>query len=62
MFGWVLNWYILGDIFTYVVTNTSKRGKRGKTNFDELPKKNSRIKITKIKIMRFETKVPNFTL
>ena len=31
------------------------------TNFDELPKRNYRIKITKIKIIRFETKVLNFT-
>ena len=38
-----------------MLTNTSKRDKEN-TNFDELPKMNSRIKITTIKIMRFGTK------
>ena len=43
--------------FIYVLTNISKEIKR-KTNFDELPKKNSRIKII---IMIFRIKVLNFT-
>ena len=43
-------------IFIYVPTNTSKEKNR-KINFDELPKRNSRIKI-----MRFGTKVLNFTV
>ena len=42
-------------IFTYVLTNTSKKDKK-KINFDELPKMNSRIKIITIKIMRFKPK------
>ena len=40
----------------YILTNISKETKE-KINFDELPKKNSRIKIITIKIMRFGTKV-----
>ena len=33
-----------------ILTNIPKRDKRGKINFDELPKINSRIKIITIKI------------
>ena len=47
-------------IFIYVPTNTSKEKNR-KINFDELPKMNSRIKITLIKIMRFGIKVLKWT-
>ena len=43
-----------------MLTNISKEIKEN-TNFDELPKMNSKIKIRKIKIIRFETKVLNFT-
>ena len=54
-----LNCDALGEVFyVYMLTNISKIDK---INFDELPKKNSRIKIRKIKIIRFETKVLNFT-
>ena len=38
-----------------------KKRQKEKINFDELPKINSRIKITKIKNMRFETKVLEYT-
>ena len=55
-FGCGLDCNILNEIFTYVLKNISKRYKK-KINFDELPKRNSRIKITKIKNMRFGTKV-----
>ena len=48
-------------IFIYVPTNTSKETKE-KINFDELPKKNSRIKIITKKNMKFETKALNFAL
>ena len=59
MFGLLrLNCYILGGIYIYMLTNISKKRKKRKINFDELQKKkNSRIKITKIKNMRFGTKV-----
>ena len=43
-----------------MLTNISKRYKKNK--FDELPKINSRIKITKIKNMRIDTKALNFNL
>ena len=56
MFGWGLNCYILGDDFYICTYKYLKRDKK-KINFDELPKKNSKIKITSIKIMRFKTKV-----
>ena len=42
-------------IFIYALANIPKIGKIEKTNFDELPKINSRIKI-----MRFGTKVLKF--
>ena len=54
-FGW--------DLYIYMLTNISKKRKKRKINFDELPKKkkNSRIKIIIIKIMIFRIKVLNFT-
>ena len=43
-----------------MLTNISKETKE-KINFDELPKTNPRIKFVTIKIMRFGTKVLNFS-
>ena len=50
-FGW--------DFYIYAYKYLEKRQKE-KINFDELPKTNSRIKITTKKNMRFGTKVLNF--
>ena len=55
-FGWGLNCNILSDVFIYVPKNISKRDIK-KINFYELPKKNSRIKITKIKIWDLRQKL-----
>ena len=41
----------------YVYLQISQKETKENTNFDELPKMNSRIKITTIKIMRFKIKV-----
>ena len=58
-FGWGLNCCILStsSIYAYKYLKRDK-----KINFDELPKINSRIKITKIKNMRIDTKALNFNL
>ena len=47
--------------FLHICLQIPQKRKNRKINFDELPKRNSRIKIITIKIIRFETKVLNFT-
>ena len=53
--------YFEDEFYVYAYKYSKKIWKR-KINFDELPKKNSRIKITKIKNMRIDTKALNFNL
>ena len=53
--------YFEDEFYVYAYKYPKKIWKR-KINFDELPKMDSRIKITKIKNMRIDTKALNFNL
>ena len=59
MLGLKWNCNILGTIYVYL--QIPQKETKENTNFDELPKINSRIKITTKKNIRFGTKVRNFT-